>query len=234
MSDVSCGRCAVALDEPINLRPENRSPCPLCGATNRVYGLSQITSLATENSGGENAAFRDVALQNTVILQALLRPESEALRSRNIQALAIPWLDIVELIYRDPRSVYARPPNKWEEFIAGSFIKGGFEEVTVSQRSHSHDKEVMARKKNLGTICVIDSFKAYRPGRLVKADDVKTMWSVLQDDKSVVGIVSTNSKFEPRMRHDPFILQFLPSRLELIEGDRLANILTDFNTAGIA
>lgn len=234
MSDVSCGRCAIVLDEPINLRLEIRSRCPECGATNRVYGLSRNTSSAAENLGDTNTAFRDVALENTIIVQALLRPESEALKSRNIQALAIPWLDILELIYRDPRSVYARPPDKWEEFIASAFTKSGFEEVTLSQRSHSHDKEVMARKKNLGTICVIDSFKAYRPGRLVRADDVKTMWSVMQDDKSVVGIVSTNSKFEPRMRYDPFILQFLPSRLELIEGERLANILTDFNTAGIA
>jgi restriction system protein len=191
MSDVSCGRCATALDEPINLRLENRPACPTCGATNRIYGLSRNTSSARENLGDTNAAFRDVALQNTIIVQALLHPENEALRSRSIQAIAIPWSEIVELIYRDPRSVYARPPDTWEEFIASAFAKNGFEEVTVSQRSHSYDKEVIARKKNLGTICVIDSFKAYRPGRLVKADDAKAIWSVLQDDKSVAHPLST-------------------------------------------
>src|SRR5260221_2660961 len=134
MSDVSCGKCGIVLDEPINIRPENRSPCPQCGGTTRVYGLSPIPVLTTEDLGGANAAFREVALQNTIIVQGLLLPTSSAVRSRAIQAIAIPWLEIVEVIHRDPRSVYATPPDKWEEIIAGAFIKAGFEEVRLAPR----------------------------------------------------------------------------------------------------
>src|SRR5215212_11454036 len=233
MSDVSCGKCGIVVDEPINIRRESRSPCPQCGGTTRVYGLSPKPKLVADNSGSANAAFRDVALQNTMIMQGLLTPASPAVRAIAIQAISVPWLEIVEIIHQDPRSVYMASPEKWEDIIAAAFTKAGFEQVRLALRPNSRDKDVIASKKSLGTIRIVESMKAYRPGRLVRAADLRTMWGIMQVDRTSIGIITTNSDFVPRMRYEPFILEYLPSRLELINGEHLLTILEDYRRGGL-
>jgi restriction system protein len=80
---------------------------------------------------------------------------------------------------------------------------------------------VIATKKALGSIRVIDSVKAYKPGHLVEADDVRALWGVMQGDRASKGFVTTTSDFAPRIKDDPFIAEFIPARLELINGEKL-------------
>jgi restriction system protein len=58
-------------------------------------------------------------------------------------------------------------PDK--EIIAGAYHRSGFDEVILTPRSGDHGRDVIAIKKGIGSIRVIDQVKAYKPGHLVTA-----------------------------------------------------------------
>jgi len=47
----------------------------------------------------------------------------------------------------------------WEEIIAGAYKKAGFDEVTLTPRSGDLGRDVIAIKKGLGSVRVIDQVK---------------------------------------------------------------------------
>jgi restriction system protein len=116
------------------------------------------------------------------------------------------------------RFAFQIPPSKWEEIIAGAYSKAGFDEVTLTPRSGDFGRDVIAVKRGLR---VIDQVKAYSPENLVTADDVRALIGVLHGDGASKGFLTTTSDFAPRLRTDPLILPFMPSRLELIDGKAL-------------
>jgi restriction system protein len=63
--------------------------------------------------------------------------------------------------------------------------------------------------------------KAYKPGHLVTAKDVQALIGVLQGDGASKGFLTTTSDFAPRIWKNPLIIPFMPSRLELINGQML-------------
>jgi restriction system protein len=64
--------------------------------------------------------------------------------------------------------------------------------------------------------------KAYNFGHLVEYDDVRALLGVLSGDQSASkGIITTTSGFPPNIERDPYIAPFLPTRLELMDGQRL-------------
>jgi hypothetical protein len=117
--------------------------------------------------------------------------------------------------------------EKWKEIIAGAYKKAGFEEVILTPRSGDHGRDVIAIKKALGTIRVIDQVKAYKPGHLVTGEEVSALWGVMQGDKSSKGFLTTTSDFAPRIKDNPFIAEFIPSRLELVNGKMLFSKLEE-------
>jgi restriction system protein len=110
---------------------------------------------------------------------------------------------------------------------AGAYWKAGFDEVTLTPPSGDHGRDVIAVKRGLGTIRIIDQVKAYKPGHLVNADDVRALMGVLQGDGASKGFLTTTSDFAPRLREDPLIIPFMPSRLELINGRMLLERLKE-------
>jgi restriction system protein len=90
--------------------------------------------------------------------------------------------------------------------------------VTLTPRSGDFGRDVIAVKRGLR---VIDQVKAYSPENLVTADDVRALIGVLHGDGASKGFLTTTSDFAPRLRTDPLILPFMPSRLELIDGKAL-------------
>jgi restriction system protein len=74
---------------------------------------------------------------------------------------------------------------------------------------------------------VIDQVKAFKPPRKVTANDVRALMGVLQTDGASKGFLTTTSDFAPRLRSDPLIKPFLPSRLELIDGSTLIERLKE-------
>lgn len=162
-----------------------------------------------------------------LLLQAVIVRGDKTAEGRLIAAVAIPWFDIIELLQKDPTIAFQISPDKWEEIIAGAYHKSGFDEVTLTPRSGDHGRDVIAVKKELGSVRVIDQVKAYEPGHLVTRDDVSALVGVLHGDGASKGFLTTTSDFAPLLRKDPLILPFVPSRLELVDGKTLLTRLDE-------
>lgn len=144
-----------------------------------------------------------------------------------IEAVTIPWFEIIEILRKDPNAAFEIPANTWEEIIAGAYKKAGFDDVILTPRSGDYGRDVIAVKKGLGTIRIIDQVKAYKPGHLVDANDVRALVGVLHGDGASKAFLTTTSDFAPRLPIDPLITPFMPSRLELINGQKLLKRLIE-------
>lgn len=139
-----------------------------------------------------------------------------------VQAVAIPWIEILAELRRDPESAYRIPPRQWEEIIAGAYTKAGFDEVILTPRSGDFGRDVVATMYGVGSIRIFDQVKAYRPGHVVTADEVRSMLGVLTGAANVSkGVMTTTSTFAPRVADDPYLKPYLPFRLELKGRDEL-------------
>lgn len=144
-----------------------------------------------------------------------------------VKSTSLVWRAIVERLHADWNEAYSIPANVWEEIIAGAFNKAGFDQVTLTPRSGDHGRDVIAIKRGIGCIKIISSVKAYKPGHLVKHDDVRALLGVMTGESDTSkGIITTTSDFAPRIPTDPFIKPFLPTRLELVNGAQLRDWLT--------
>ena len=166
---------------------------------------------------------RNNALLDTpsLLMKAVIVPGDRTPEGQLVEAVTLPWFEIIELLNRDPSLVYQLDPRKWEEMIAGAYEKAGFDEVTLTPRSGDLGRDVIAVKRGIGTVRVIDQVKAYGPGHLVTADDVRALLGVLEGDKASKGFLTTTSDFAPRLPDDPLVKQFIPAKLELINGTML-------------
>ena len=104
--------------------------------------------------------------------------------------------------------------GEWEEIIAGAYKKAGFEEVTLTPRSGDLGRDVIATKRGIGSVRVIDQVKAYTPPRLVTANDVRALAGVLELDGAAKGFVSTTSDFAPKIKSDPLLKKVIPHSAE--------------------
>jgi restriction system protein len=220
---VMCGKCEKFLHEDANLKEDQRNPCPACGSLSRRYYLQVLSSISIEAKVSVSISddARAIGGITNLLLQTIVVPGSKTIEGRLIEAVAVPWFKIIELLKNDPSVAFQIPPDKWEEIVAGAYRSAGFEEVTLTPRSHDHGRDVIAIKKGLGNVRVIDQVKAYKAGNLVTADDVRALMGVLHGDGASKGFLTTTSDFAPRLRSDPLISPFIPSRLELIDGKAL-------------
>jgi restriction system protein len=169
-----------------------------------------------------------VSANNTqLLLQTVIVLGAKTEEGKLIQAIAVPWFDIVELLQQDPSVAYQISPEKWEEIVAAAYHRAGFDEVTLTPRSGDYGRDVIAIKKGLGSVRVIDQVKAFKPPHLVTANDVRALLGVLQGDGASKGFLTTTSDFAPKLKSDPLITPFLPSRIELINGTMLLERLKE-------
>ena len=139
-----------------------------------------------------------------------------------VEAVAVPWFAILEEFSRDANAIYGIDPRRWEEIIAGAYKQAGFDEVILTPRSGDKGRDVIATKLGLGSIRFFDQVKAYKPGHLVTAEEVRAMIGVISGAQNVSkGLVTTTAAFAPRLREDEFIKPFIPHRLELRARDEL-------------
>lgn len=157
-----------------------------------------------------------------IIIKALLKFSDRTAEGILVQAVALPWFEIMNLIRRDPHAMYKIDPRAWEEIIAGAYKRAGFDEVTLTPRSGDKGRDVVATKKGCGSICIFDQVKAYKPGHVVTAEEVRAMLGVITGAQNVSkGIITTTSTFAPRILNDDYIKAFIPYRLELKPRDIL-------------
>ena len=136
---------------------------------------------------------------------------------------------LVEMLKKDPNFIYKINPRIWEEIIAASYDKAGFDEVILTPRSGDLGRDVIAIKKGFGSIRFIEQVKAYNPNHIVTADEVRALLGVLSADHNATkAIFTTTSSFAPKITDDKLIKQYLPYRLELIDKQKLIErILND-------
>ena len=138
-----------------------------------------------------------------------------------IQYIEIPWLAIAEEILRDPEFLYKFDPRKFEEFIAASYDREGWE-AELTPRSADGGRDVIATRNDFGSIRVYDEVKRYGKGERVAAEKVRALSGVVHGHQNVSkGIVTTTAKFAPGVWTDPAIAPLMPHRLELRDGERL-------------
>lgn len=163
-----------------------------------------------------------------LLQQAVIELEDETHEGQVVLAVLTPWFEIVDEVLRDPEFLFqfTRNSRKFEEFIAATYERAGFK-VTLTPASGDFGRDVIAVKRGIGTIRVIDQVKAYSPHRVVDANDVRALMGVLQTDGAAKGFLTTTSNFAPGIATDPLIQPWIPSRLELINGEMLKRRLKE-------
>ncbi len=218
-----CAECGGLLDETIAGLPE-RVPCPKCGSTAR-----NVSVLLTETIEADDSLVAKVVTGVAIAVQSVLLRGESTDEGEIIKAVTLPWFEIVRMVVRDPSKVHEISPRLWEEIIAGAYERAGFEEVVLTPRSGDFGRDVIATKRALGTIRIIDQVKAFKPGHLVTANDVRALVGVLAMDGASKGFVTTTSGFAPLLAKDPLIAPWIPSRLGLIGGDELVARLRELS-----
>jgi restriction system protein len=149
-----------------------------------------------------------------ILLQTLVIPKRETSEGPLIESVANVWIEIIRFLNQSPENIHQLHWRKLEELIAATYDRRGFERVILTPPSGDKGRDVIAYSSQFGTLKFIDQVKAYSPGRLVTADEVRSLVGVLSRDTSASkGIVTTSSEFAPGV-HDEF-KDMIPSRLEL-------------------
>lgn len=221
---VECNDCGAHLNERPDEAPDKRVPCPVCGSKARKFFVSLEARIHVE---ARMSATLSTIFPSNLVLQMVLVPGERVEEGRLIEAVTVPWFEIIKQLEKDPGLVYKMPARLWEEIVAGAYKKAGFDEVILTPHSGDRGRDIIAVKKGLGSIRVIDQVKAYKPGHLVTANDVRALFGVLQGDGASKGFVTTTSDFAPRIKEDPLLMPFMPSRLELINGVMLLKRLQE-------
>lgn len=161
-----------------------------------------------------------------IVLQAVIIPGDKTTEGRLIEAVAIPWFEIIRLIEEDPEVIYKIHWRKWEEMIAGAYERAGFDEVILTPRSGDKGRDVIATKNGVGSIRIVDQVKAYGPRHVVTAEEVSAMLGVLATDVNTSkGVITTTSHFAPGVQK--LFQPYLPHRLELRPKDVLISWLAE-------
>ena len=165
----------------------------------------------------------------SITLNGLIVPEKQTSEGLLIKSYAGVWVEIAQRLGEDWNLAFQLSDRQWEEMLAGAMNADGCE-VTLTPRSGDHGRDVIAVKHGVGCIRILGSMKAYAPSRLVDRAHVHEMLGVLATEANVSkGIIATTSDFAPRIEEAPGMKTALPYRLELMNGVRLRQWLTDLS-----
>jgi restriction system protein len=162
-----------------------------------------------------------------VVLSALIVPGEKTSEGLIVQAAAVPWFKIVEMLQRDPEEAYRIDWRVWEEIVAAAWSEWGkrFDakiEVILTPASGDGGKDVIVTLHGHGSVKYFDQVKAYKPGHLVDRVRVDAMLGTLQRHGAVSkGIITTTSDFAPGVWADEELKKLMPTRLELRPRDAL-------------
>ena len=164
-----------------------------------------------------------------LLMQAVVEKGDKTDEGQIIRAVTLPWYDIIKLLEKNPRIAYQIKPRKWEEIIAGAYERDGFEVVILTPYSGDYGRDIIAVKRDIGLIRIIEEVKAYKPGHRVKAKEVRALMGAVYGDGASKGYLTTTSEFAPKITKDPLIAKYVPSRIELIDGEMLRQRLIDLS-----
>jgi restriction system protein len=163
----------------------------------------------------------------TLVVQGLILPEAKTNEGILIKSTTAIWLEIARLLGSDWSLASQLTPTQWEEMVAGAYERVGYK-VILTPRSGDFGRDLIASTSGIGSVKILGSVKAYKPGHLVTADDVRALNGVVfADPKASKGIITTTSDFAPRIASDPSIAPLVPTRIQLVNGLELQSWLAD-------
>lgn len=131
-----------------------------------------------------------------------------------VQGVAIAWEEMIRWLARDPEFLLKISWRKLEELIAGAYEREGWSEVILTPRSGDGGRDIIATKTGIGSIRFYDQVKAYKPGHIVPAKEVREMFGVLNlHPNTSKALVTTTSQFAPGVFAE--FKSVMPHRLEL-------------------
>lgn len=217
---VACIDCGARLTDEYEGIP--RIPCPHCGGTKRSISVEiLLTGVAADAVAGHVRTGPPPSPPELLIKAAIVAGTVERADGLLIQSVGAAWRHVLEILKDDPNAAYQFTPRQWEEIIAGAYSEMGFDEVILTPSSGDHGRDVIATRHGVGSIRIYDQVKAYKPGHVVPANDVRAMLGTLSGQNVSKGIITTTSTFAPRLMEDPAIAQHVPYRLELKDKDTL-------------
>jgi restriction system protein len=160
-----------------------------------------------------------IAAQEIGFGVALIEPGQPTDEGVLIAAVTPAWRRFLKLLATDPNAFMQLDPRQMEELIAGGYEQDGWA-VTLTPRSGDGGKDIIAVRSDVGAIRILDQVKRYGPGCLVTADEVRSMWGVLdRDRRASKAVVSTSSGFAPGVFTE--FADSMPTRLELRNGEQV-------------
>ncbi len=217
---------AVAVSESMTVSEQGSSlATPGTGHVNLQGQPPGVTVTAPPAALVSDLVLRWQALPDVLIQAAIVTVGDRTDEGALVTGVSLPWFEIIRELERDPDFLFKIPWRKLEELIAGAFERDGYQ-VTLTPPSGDHGRDVIAERTGVGCIRIVDQVKAYKPSRLVKADEVRAMCGVLATELNVSkGMVMTTSGFAPRIADDPRLRALMPHRLELLDGKELLHWL---------
>jgi restriction system protein len=162
----------------------------------------------------------EVSLPELLIPAAIIVTGGRAAEGQLIEAVALPWFEIIKALERDPDFLHQLDWRKLEELIAGAYKREGWPEVVLTPRSGDGGRDIIASRPDWGTICFYDQVKAYSPGHTVPANDVRALYGVLNLHQNVSkAIITTTTLFAPGVYEE--FNAVMPNRLDLRDGPKL-------------
>lgn len=179
-------------------------------------GLRAIVANLAEADEDDDIDLPAVAVGSVIV------PDKPVQEGILIQCTSFVWTSIVRLLKDDWNQAFQIPPRVWEEIIAGAFHEAGFHEVVLTPRSGDHGRDVIAVRQGIGSVRILGSVKAYKPGHLITKEEVHALMGVVSvDPNASKGLFATTSDFAPRLLDDPRLAATVPHRIELMNGARL-------------
>jgi restriction system protein len=166
----------------------------------------------------------------TLTSTAILIPERQTAEGLLIKSYGAAWIAIARELGNDWTKAFEIDPRRWEEILAGALDKEGFE-VTLTERTGDHGRDVIAKRTGVGSMRMLGSMKAYAPDRVVGRDHVDEVLGVVEREHATKGIIVTTSDFAPRLLEAPGLAAVIPDRLELINGVRLHGWLRELTSS---
>jgi restriction system protein len=162
-----------------------------------------------------------------VMLQAAVTLGERTTEGHVIEAVAVPWLALLDYFKRHPEEMHEIGWRKMEELIAAGYADSGYR-VTLTPASGDKGRDVIATKHDGVSVRILEQVKAYRQGHLVTLEQVHSMLGVLSTDLNVSkGIITTTSDFAPGVYTDENVKRYIPYRLDLRPKENLLEWLAD-------
>jgi restriction system protein len=175
--------------------------------------------------GFQTDAFQIGRSTLTLVTESLVLPDNTTAEGALVTANSEALLRLLYKLSEDWTVIFQLDPRKLEELLAAAYDECGYR-VTLTPRSGDHGRDLIAEKQGFGAIKLLGQAKLYKPDHVVTAEEARALLGVLAGDLAASkGVLATSSSFAPKILDDPAIGKAVPTRLQLINGEDLQNLL---------